>query len=103
MSEHRPSAFKGRCPYWPDCLCRKNHDQWSERLSLWIDPTEPAPTPEEIEIGEVSVYLTLRCMSANCPSQRIRQQATIELMKPFYERQRMIDQCKAKQRGDDLR
>ena len=104
MSEHRKtSALKGRCPYWPDCLCRKNHDHWYDMLLSWIDPTKPPATLEQLEHAEVMVYMALSCISANCPSQRIRQQATIELLKPFYERQRRIDQFNARQRGEDLR
>jgi hypothetical protein len=55
------------------------------------DERFPAPTPEEVEIMEVKVYLVLSCASANCPEARVRRYASVELMKPFYDRQRRID------------
>jgi hypothetical protein len=58
-----------------------------ERLG---DERFPAPTPEEVEIVETKVFMTLSCVSVNCPVSRLRRQATIELMKPYYDRQRRI-------------
>jgi len=99
MSEHRSpyrsrkSLLTGHCQFWPECECARmaaNNTLYSVVARLG-DERFPAPTPEEVEAIEVKVYMMLSCVSANCPVRRLRHQAQVELMKPFYDRQRAVD------------
>src|SRR5262245_26017000 len=87
------SLLEGRCQFWPRCECARclDNDQLYRAVVRLADEHFPAPTKEEIENIEVKVYLVLSCVSANCPEARVRRYASVELMKPFYDRQRAID------------
>jgi hypothetical protein len=98
MSEHR-SPYRSRevyCQIWPWCDCARDldHDQLYRAVAEMADERLPAPTREQVEIMEVRVYVTLSCLSVKCPDVRVRRYATLELMKPFYDRQRAIDRQK---------
>jgi hypothetical protein len=98
MSEHRSryssrsDHLTGRCQFWPECECARmaaNNTLYSV-VARMADERFPPPTPEEVEIIETKVFMTLSCVSVNCPVSRLRRQAQIELMKPYYDRQRRI-------------
>jgi len=85
-----------RCVFWPECSCARDldHAHLYRIVERMADERFPAPTKEQVEIMEVKVYLLLSCLSVKCPDVRVRRYATLELMKPFYDRQRAIDRQK---------
>src|SRR5262245_61325199 len=89
-SPHRSDLFAGYCPSWPKCECARclDHDELYSVVERMGDERFPTPTPDEVEELETKVFMTLSCVSANCPVPRLRHQAIIELMKPWYDRQR---------------
>ena len=103
MSEHRSYSSRrsnplhGRCEFWPECDCARQMGKGEPLFSLikrMADERSPIPTPDEVEAVEVKLYMVLSCISRNCPTELYRRQAAIELMKPFYDRQRRKDVCR---------
>src|SRR5262249_24962777 len=91
MSNRRGTKLFGRrCDYWPDCKCAQSIHPLYSTLARVIDERLPAPTPSEVQAVEVKVFLVLSCLAEHCPVEQIRRQATVQLMNPYYERQRAV-------------
>jgi hypothetical protein len=74
-----------RCFTWEDCKCLGSLEDLHERLK-WLN-VEPRPIEVVDETG-LRIYLTLCCMSRQCPLAEYRQDAAAELRKPTFDKWR---------------
>jgi hypothetical protein len=88
-----------RCLFWPDCSCHRKLQHWEAKVLEWNNPAVPPPTEDEAYIAEVDIYLMLSCLSHRCPLARIRKQATVQLLNPFWDGQRVADDLAKMRRG----
>jgi hypothetical protein len=86
-----------RCLFWPDCSCHRKLQHW-EAVLEWNDPAVPPPTEEQAYIAEVDIYVMLSCLAHRCPVARIRKQATVQLLNPYWNAQRRLDERAEKRR-----
>jgi hypothetical protein len=57
-----------QCPFWPDCTCFRRMVYYQQRLTEYDGPWEF----EELQIADLMIFITLSCVSHNCPDSRIR-------------------------------
>jgi hypothetical protein len=76
-----------RCDLWPDCCCNKTLLHWQDRLPY----EEFELTLEQLSWAETSVFLALSCIAAHCPQRRVRAYAEMQLIKPWWDRQRRLE------------
>jgi hypothetical protein len=90
MSEHhrRSAAVEllsaKRCGLWPDCACHQTLLHWQRRAS----DEGLIEAPEQLAWAETSIFLTLSCIAERCPSSRYRTYAAMQLLNPWWDRQR---------------
>ena len=75
-----------RCDIWPDCSCAKMIIQWQQL------PLEEWPTDiKNLAWAELSIFLALKsccCAERYCPDRKVRTYATLQLLNPYWNRQR---------------
>jgi hypothetical protein len=87
MSEHhRRSAIAEllsakRCQLWPSCCCNR---LWRHFQNQQF---EGRPV-EQLAQDETSIFVMLSCLEAHCPSKKVRTSAAIQLLNPWWDRQR---------------
>jgi hypothetical protein len=71
------------CTVWPDCLC-------NTRLLFYLDKfdREEDWSLDALAAVETVIFMSLRCIEDCCPDPKGRRWATIELMDPWWNRQR---------------
>ena len=97
MSEHRKtSAFKSErshlekilnaktCDLWPDCICKQALVRWQSNLTE--DRTWDI---KDLSWGETSAFFALSCVAHRCPSRKYRAYAQVQLLNPWWDRQRL--------------
>ena len=74
---------KKYCQRWPDCLC-------NTRLLFYQDKfaREEDWSFEDLRAIETVIFASLRCIEDCCPDPAGRRWATIQLLDPWWERQR---------------
>jgi len=86
MSEHRSEYLNAkRCHLWPDCACKPNLVHWQNKLS----DNETKWSFEDLRWAETSIFLTLSCVAESCPSPKYRAYAQVQLLNPYWDRQRL--------------
>lgn len=73
-----------RCNLWPDCACNKTLVHWQRKLLASCSPWEF----EILSWAETSIYLALECVAAHCPSRKMKVYAQLQLLNPWWDRQR---------------
>jgi hypothetical protein len=73
-----------RCGLWPECGCASQLEFWQKKFRH--DPI--GWDLEQLRRADLSIYLMLECIAAHCPNRKIRAKAEIELLNPFWDRQR---------------
>lgn len=72
------------CALWPDCACYVQLKLWGKELQeewkIW--------DREQLDIGEMIIFINLCCVSSHCPDQIVREYAKKQLRKPFWQRQK---------------
>jgi hypothetical protein len=70
------------CEVWPDCACCVQLQLYGKQLQderkIW--------DWEELEIGEMTIFINLACVSTHCPDPICRDYAKQQLRKPFWDR-----------------
>jgi hypothetical protein len=88
VSEHRSryssrsDLFDGRCQFWPDCTCHETLKHWQDVL-----PNNRFSF-EALQWAETAIFLALSCVEAHCPSRKHREFAQVQLLNPWWDRQR---------------
>jgi hypothetical protein len=72
-----------RCQIWPECSCAKIIVRWQER------PVEEWPVEiKDLAWVELSIFLALSCAERHCPDRKVRAYAAVQLLNPYWNRQR---------------
>jgi hypothetical protein len=73
-----------RCALWPDCSCRSTLIHWQDKLlndyKGWGN--------EQLRWAETSIFITLSCVAHRCPDRKIKTWAMIQLLNPWWDRQK---------------
>ena len=80
---HLEKLLTARCELWPDCLCKQRLVHWQDKLAedrVW--------DIETLSGAETSVYCALSCVAGRCPSRKYRAYAQVQLLNPWWDRQR---------------
>ncbi len=73
-----------RCSIWPECSCNRVLCHWQDKL----DNDDVAWEREELVWAECLIFHALSCAAAHCPNPKIRTYATLQLLNPWWHRQR---------------
>jgi hypothetical protein len=71
------------CNAWPDCACKKTLAHWQDKLldgGSW--------ELENLSWAETSIFITLSCVAERCPERRVKAYAQMQLLNPWWDRQR---------------
>src|SRR5262245_51692261 len=71
------------CTIWPSCSCYKTLLHWQHTLEEHGDWSI-----SDLSWAETSIFLALSCVEAHCPSQQYRAFAQVQLLNPWWDRQR---------------
>jgi len=71
------------CPIWPRC-CYQHLLRYQELL----ENEERDWSFEQLQAAETMIFESLSCTGANCPDPDVRRYATVQLLNPFWNRQR---------------
>jgi len=71
------------CSFWPDCHCNTGLLDYLDKFDR-----EEDFTIEQLAAIETVIFMSLRCIEDCCPDPKGRRWATIELMDPWWNRQR---------------
>jgi hypothetical protein len=83
-SEYLADLLKAkRCALWPDCGCKAQLVEWQSQLR-----TKKDWDFESLRWAEISIFITLTCVANWCPVRRYRTYAQIQLLNPWWDRQR---------------
>jgi hypothetical protein len=72
-----------RCQAWPECACHKTLVHWQDKLlanASWEF--------ESLAWADTSIFFTLSCVAKRCPERRARAYAQVQLLNPWWNRQR---------------
>ena len=73
-----------QCGLWPECACNKTLVHWQSKLLTkhyrWKF--------ESLLWADTSIFLTLSCVAERCPSRKIKTYAQMQLLNPWWDRQR---------------
>jgi len=79
-----PPLPENHCPLWPSCCSR--------RLSLFakafLRAEDEGWTLEQIKAAETVIFKSLRCVEKHSHDPVERREATLQLLYPFWDRQR---------------
>jgi hypothetical protein len=71
-----------RCEFWPDC-CGRKLEEWQDKF-LRDEPL----SPEQLEWAETDIFFALCCVAHRCPVRKIKNYAAVQLLNPFWDRER---------------
>ena len=73
-----------RCELWPECGCHVTLVYWQDKLEHdykgWSD--------ELLRWAETSIFINLSCVASRCPDRKIKTWAMMQLLDPFWDRQK---------------
>ena len=82
--DHLEKLLHGRCELFPDCVCKQTLVRWQSNL------TEDCTWDiADLSWGETCVFYALSCVAHRCPSRKLRAYAQIQLLNPWWDRQRL--------------
>ena len=78
------SLNRKRCELWPECTCHELVIRWQQLP----DDEWPLLEFEQLAWAETSIFLALSCLERHCPDRRVRAYATLQLLDPWWNRQK---------------
>jgi hypothetical protein len=73
-----------RCALWPDCSCFDTLVHWNDKLENDYEGW----SLEQLRWAEMSIFITLSCVANRCPDQKIKTAAMMQLLSPWWDRQK---------------
>lgn len=73
-----------QCNLWPECACNKTLVHWQSKI---LD-NELEWTFEDLQWADLSIFITLSCVAERCPSRKTKTYALLQLLNPWWDRQR---------------
>ncbi len=86
-----------RCQLWPSCSCHRQWVHLQDRLG------QDGWSFDEIAAVETTIFFMLSCVSAHCPDRKVRASATLQLLNPWWDRQRRGEELTKEWCQDRLR
>jgi hypothetical protein len=77
------AAMSKRCDRWPDCICARDLVHWQRVLEK-----DDHLTLVELEDAQCNIFFSLCCVAYRCPDRKVRSYATVQLLNPFWNRER---------------
>lgn len=72
------------CFLWPNCGCRnillRYQDLLLDDKKIWEF--------EELRMAETMIYCSLECVAHYCPEKKLKRHAMVQLLNPYWNRQR---------------
>jgi hypothetical protein len=73
-----------RCDIWPDCSCARDLGHWQGVLQK----DDHDWTLDELEYAQCIIFFSLCCVAHKCPDRKVRRYATVQLLNPYWNRER---------------
>jgi hypothetical protein len=73
-----------RCDDWPYCSCAEDLMRWQGIL----EKDDHDLMLDDLEEAQCIIFFSLCCVAYRCPDRKVRRYATVQLLNPYWNRER---------------